>query len=307
MTGLSNGILNTSSQPLVSVVMNCYNSAQYLREAIDSVLAQTYQNWEIVFWDNQSTDESATIFKSYADARLRYFLAPEFTKLGQARNLAVAHTTGEWLGFLDCDDVWLPEKLERQVDIIMHEGYELGLVYGQCLVIKSGIEMSPQWANRHYKYTKKTALKALPEGSVLEKLLKFNFIPLVTAVVSRAAYHEVGGLSAHFEQAEDYELFVKIATKRKVRAVQDIIALYRIHESNSSIGNEEKCFYEVLEIIGKYLPDPASVSGLSYQHTAYALTRIKDGEFKKGLYHFSVHGRLFDLLKIFMQKITRVL
>lgn len=294
-------------QPLVSVIMNCYNSAKYLREAIESVLVQTYQNWEIIFWDNQSTDESATIFKSYADARLRYFLAPEFTKLGRARNLAVAHATGEWLGFLDCDDVWLPEKLARQVDIIMNEGPELGLVYGQCLVIKSGIEISSQWASRQYKYTKNTVLKTLPEGRVFEKLLKLNFIPLLTAVVNRVAYHEVGGLSAHFEQAEDYELFVKIAAKRKVRAVQDIIALYRIHETNISIGNEEKGFYEGLEVVGKYRPDPIAVSGLSYQHTTYALARIKDGKLKKGFYHFAVHGRLLDLFAIVVRKITRVL
>lgn len=307
VTGLPNGVLNTGSLPLVSVVMNCYNSAKYLREAIDSVLAQTYQNWEIIFWDNQSTDESANVFKSCADARLRYFLAPDFTKLGQARNLAVAHATGEWLGFLDCDDVWLPEKLARQVDIIMTADTELGLVYGQCWVIKSGIEISSQWANRQYKYAKKTVLKTLPEGRVFEKLLKFNFVPLVTAVVNRAAYHEVGGLSAHFEQAEDYELFVKIAAKRKVRAVQAIVALYRIHESNISIGNDEKGFYEALEVVGKYRPDPAAVSGLSYQHTAYALTLIKDGKLKKGFYHFAAHGRLLDLFAIVVRKITGVL
>jgi len=122
-------------QPLVSVIMNCYNSAQYLHEAIESVLAQTYSHWEIIFWDNQSTDESVSIFKSYSDKRLHYFLAPEHTKLGKARNLAVKQARGEWIGFLDCDDVWLPEKLEKQITIILEEDTELGLVYGQMLVL----------------------------------------------------------------------------------------------------------------------------------------------------------------------------
>jgi glycosyltransferase involved in cell wall biosynthesis len=300
-------LADAGKRPLVSVVMNCYNSAKYLREAIDSVLAQSYQNWEIIFWDNQSTDESAEIFSSYVDIRLRYFLAPEFTELGQARNLAIAHASGEWLGFLDCDDIWLSDKLENQVDIIIHEGPELGLVYGQCLVIKSSIEIPSLWANRQNKYKTKTALKTLPEGRVFEKLIKFNFIPLVTAVVSRADYHEVGGLSDHFEQAEDYEMFLKIAAKRKVRAVQDVIALYRIHESNISIGNEEKCFHEVIEIIGKYRPDSAVAPGLSYQYTAYALTLLKDGKIKKGLYLFATHGRLLDFFAIVVRKIFRVL
>jgi hypothetical protein len=116
------------------------------------------------------------------------------------------------LGFLDCDDVWLPE-LKKQVDIIITDALELGLVYGQCLVIKSGNEISSRWANKQYKYRAKTLLKTLPEGRIFEKLIKFNFIPLVTAIVSRDAYYEVGGLSDHFEQAEDYELFVKVALR----------------------------------------------------------------------------------------------
>jgi len=76
-------------EPLVSVVMNCYNGEKYLREAIESVLTQTCQNWEIIFWDNQSTDRSAEIFKSYADPRLKYFYAPKHTWLYEARNYAI--------------------------------------------------------------------------------------------------------------------------------------------------------------------------------------------------------------------------
>jgi glycosyltransferase involved in cell wall biosynthesis len=307
MTVLRSEVLYLGEGPLVSVVMNCYNGAKYLREAIDSVLAQTYQNWEIIFWDNQSTDESAKIFQEYADARLHYFFAPEFTKLGQARNLAISHAKGEWLGFLDCDDVWLSEKLTRQVNIIMTDALELGLVYGQCLVLKSGIELDSRWANRQYKYRVKTLLKTLPEGLIFEKLIKLNFISLVTAIVSRDAYLEVGGLSAHFEQAEDYELFVKIAAKRRVRAVQDIIALYRIHESNASIGNDEKGFLEVLEILKKFRLNPATKKGFSYQYTAYACTLIKDGQLCKGLYYFSTYGRLFDLFAIIVRKFTNTL
>ena len=139
MNDLEKGTLNKANQPLISVVMNCYNSAKYLREAIDSVLAQSYENWEIIFWDNQSTDDSAEIFNSYTDVRLHYFLAPEFTKLGRARNLAIANAKGEWFGFLDCDDFWLPEKLSNQMNIIVNEDSKLGLVYGQCLVIKNGM------------------------------------------------------------------------------------------------------------------------------------------------------------------------
>ena len=134
MTFTKSDALNLGKEPLVSVVMNCYNSAKYLRQSIDSVLAQTYKNWEIIFWDNQSTDESAKVFLSYADERFHYYLAPEFTKLGLARNLAVAQAKGDWLGFLDCDDIWLPMKLEQQVDIIIHEIFDYDVdVFTNCL------------------------------------------------------------------------------------------------------------------------------------------------------------------------------
>jgi glycosyltransferase involved in cell wall biosynthesis len=96
--------------PLVSVIMNCYNSDRYLKEAIQSVIDQTYQNWEIVFWDNRSTDQSAIIVTSFNDSRIKYFLADEHTGLGKARNAALAKSTGEYVSFLDCDDIWFSDK-----------------------------------------------------------------------------------------------------------------------------------------------------------------------------------------------------
>lgn len=285
-------------QPLVSVIMNCYNSAQYLREAIESVLAQTYSHWEIVFWDNQSTDESAKVFKSYSDSRLRYFFAPEHTKLGQARNLAVMQARGEWVGFLDCDDVWLPEKLEKQVAIILNEGPELGLVYGQMLVLGKSYEPSSKWSGRMRKYSNKTLLMTLPEGRVFEKLLLLNFISLLTAMVRTEIYNEVGGVADHFEVSEDYDLFVKISAVRKVRAVQSVIGLYRIHQSNTSILNLEKGFLESIEIVGRYLPDPSAVRGLKYHHLCYAVAQIRDGKLWSGVCYLAAHGGLLNLLTI---------
>lgn len=307
MTFTQSDALNFSKEPLVSVVMNCHNSAKYLRESIDSVLAQTYKNWEIIFWDNQSTDESAKVFQSYADERLHYYLAPEFTKLGLARNMAVAQAKGDWLGFLDCDDIWLPTKLEQQVNIINHESPDLGLVYGQCLVIKGDSEVRTSWAKGQYKYANKKNLIVLPEGWVLHKLLKLNFIPLLTAIVARRAYHEIGGISPHFEQAEDYELFVKIAATKKVRAVQDVIALYRVHSSNISHGNEEKNFEECIEVISKFLPDPIAKAGLHYQHTVYASILVKNGNLISGFLHFITLGSFLELYKLLYRKITRKL
>src|SRR5512146_2873876 len=116
--------------PTVSVIMNCYNSARYLREAIDSVYAQTRGDWEIVFWDNRSTDESASIARSYDD-KLKYFLGSEFMPLGAARNMAVQASRGEYLAFLDCDDLWAPEKLAKQIPLFESQP-DVAVVYARC-------------------------------------------------------------------------------------------------------------------------------------------------------------------------------
>src|SRR5271157_4516573 len=103
--------------PLVSVIMNVRNGASTLREALDSVLAQTFTDWEAIVWDDRSTDGSAEIVAQYSDPRIRYFLSREETSLGKARDTAIRQVRGEWLAFLDQDDLWMPRKLEMQIPL----------------------------------------------------------------------------------------------------------------------------------------------------------------------------------------------
>jgi len=119
--------------PEVSVIMNCLNCAKFLREAIDSVYAQNYQDWEIILWDNASTDNSADIAKSY-DSKLRYFRGEHTIPLGYARNMALEKANGTYVAFLDCDDLWLPEKLETQIELLK-KNPEVALVFSNSYVI----------------------------------------------------------------------------------------------------------------------------------------------------------------------------
>ena len=110
--------------PLVSVIMNVRNGASTLREALDSVMAQTFTDWELIVWDDRSTDDSAQIVARYSDPRIRYFLSPEETSLGKARDTAIRQARGEWLAFLDQDDLWMPRKLEMQMALAEPETLE---------------------------------------------------------------------------------------------------------------------------------------------------------------------------------------
>ena len=134
MTSQNPLTIKQDRQPFVSVIMNCYNSDRYLREAIESVYAQTYDNWEIIFWDNASTDSSADIAKSF-DERLKYHRGDQNVTLGMARNLAMRKASGDLIAFLDCDDLWCPSKLEKQVPCFANE--DIGLVFSDCYLFSN--------------------------------------------------------------------------------------------------------------------------------------------------------------------------
>ncbi|HHT9112429.1 MAG TPA: glycosyltransferase family 2 protein [Candidatus Wunengus sp. YC65] len=284
-------------QPLVSVIMNCYNSARYLREALDSVLAQTFNDWEIVFWDNQSTDDSAYIFKSYSDKRFRYFLAPEYTALGQARNLAVEQARGEWVAFLDCDDLWFPRKLEKQVAIIQEEGIGLGLVYGQCQILVQEGGLQTDLGRRMEASRQKRVKRRLPEGNIFPDLLKWNFVPLVSAVVRRSAYWSVGGIEPIFKLGEDYDLFIKISNIYTARAVQEIICSYRVHYLNQSHKTIDG-YQELLKIVSRYLPMAEAKVGIRHHQICLAIEEIRQGFMLQGVMHLLRGDMLLFALKV---------
>ena len=131
----------THKTPLISIMMNCYNGEQYLEQAIQSIIAQTYNQWEIIFWDNNSTDNSANIVHSFNDSRIHYFKSKEHTNLGTAKNKALKKVDTEWLAFLDVDDFWEKDKLEKQVEIIKKDDGLIGLIYGRCNTLYENDQM----------------------------------------------------------------------------------------------------------------------------------------------------------------------
>ena len=121
-----------NEQSLVSIIMNCYNGETYLQESINSVLSQTYKNWELVFWNNKSQDKSAEIFKGYEDKRFKYFYANEHSTLHKARNLAIEKSKGDFIAFLDTDDLWNKEKIEQQIRYFKNP--DVGVVFSNLWV-----------------------------------------------------------------------------------------------------------------------------------------------------------------------------
>ena len=125
----------SDKKPLVSIIMNCFNGEKYLLQSINSVLEQKYKNWELIFWDNKSTDNSKKILQSKNDSRFKYFYSEDHTSLYKARNLAIEKTSGDYLTFLDTDDYWLPNKLMDQINLINEKNP--GVIYGNLWVYRT--------------------------------------------------------------------------------------------------------------------------------------------------------------------------
>jgi glycosyltransferase involved in cell wall biosynthesis len=291
--------MSDNRYPLVSVIINCYNGELYLEEAIDSVLNQTYKNWEIIFWDNKSIDSSAKIVKNYTDKRIKYYKSSTHTSLGKARNKSINYASGEWCAFLDCDDLWTSEKLQKQIDIANNNN--VGLIYGRMSVFSKNNNYSSNWSNRMIK-NKNNLTNSLPEGEIFDKLLQHNFIPLLTAIFRRDLFSQIGGISEHMEIAEDYDLFVKLSRLTRACVVREVVAYYRVHENNLSIGRQEQDFSETIEIVSRYLPLDGAIQALKVHHSFRSIQQIRDGEILKGFYRFLSNGSLRSLFLLFLKR-----
>jgi len=214
--------------PLVSIIINCFNGDKYLQEALQSVLNQSYKNWEIVFWDNQSSDNSANIFKSYKDERFKYFYSKKHTSLYKARNCAIEKTKGELLAFIDTDDLWDQNKLELQVPFFKNS--EVTLVYSNLWITKENI-----------KNKKIFIKKNSPSGYVYEKLLNNYNVGIITAVLRKSIVNKLPKLfDERFSIIGDFDFFLKLSKSYYFHYIDRPLAYYRIHGNNFSSVHKKK-------------------------------------------------------------------
>ncbi len=203
--------------PKVSIIVNCFNEARRLRETLDSVFAQTFENWEIVFWDNASTDGSGEIAASYGE-RVQYFRSESTIPLGSARKCAYEKTSGEYIAILDADDIWLPEKLERQLDLFDADP-DVGLTYCDAIYFDDMSE-----GDRLFKLTSPC------RGRVFGKLLAKNFIFSSTMMFRRSALDTLDqAFDDRFTRAQDYDLSLRTAYHYPIDYVDEPLAKWRIN------------------------------------------------------------------------------
>jgi len=227
----------------VSILMNCYNGEKYLKETVDSVMAQTYEDWELIFWDNQSTDKTAEIIHGYNDERIKYFYASEFTSLGEARNLGIEKCSSEWIACLDSDDLWDKEKLERS--FLALEKYEekenVSLIYSLSNMIDEESNV--------FSKTEKA-----PSGDIHEQLLiEGNFIVFSSLIFRKDISKYYGNIDSNLQFCTDYDLLLKITKKYQAVGVKRCLTGYRIHSNNITSIKTYVNTIETVNLLKKYI------------------------------------------------------
>ena len=269
--------------------MNVRDGAATLPEAIASVRAQTFADWELIVWDDRSTDASAAIVGQYHDPRIRYFLSPDDAPLGKARRDAMRHAGGEWLAFLDQDDVWLPHKLEKQMALAA-DG--VGLIYGRTIrFYPNGRERDYDWAHEYM---------LLPEGDIFSQLFTHScFIAMSSAVFRRSAVESVGGIPEEIRIIPDYWLYVAVARKFRTRAVQEPVCRYRMHSDSLSQVTAPEMHREALWLIDRWSGclDAPTVARCRRRHeTLIALEEIRTPQtLQRGLRRLFTQGSISSL------------
>ena len=259
------GELHSSSVPTVSVIMNCLNCERYLKEAIDSVFAQTYGEWEIIFWeDKASKDNSEKIARSYG-RKLRYFRSEVSLPLYGSRNLAVQKARGKYIAILDCDDIWLPEKLEGQVRLLESDN-EIGLVYSDVISF-----------NEKGKERRSFEFKKPYRGNIFSELLFENFINTQTVLIRKEVFDSLNtAFDGRLIMSGDYDAYLRISYKWKVDYVDKPLARYRVHKNSKSQTDGRKLIAIEIDLMIKNLMEVVSEFKKNYPDEIRLLKRRRD-------------------------------
>ncbi|MEX1013807.1 MAG: glycosyltransferase, partial [Candidatus Paceibacterota bacterium] len=191
-----------------------------LKEAIDSVLNQTYQNFEVLIVDDYSSDNTEKVVRSYKDTRVKYFLNKRSKGAQGARNTGLSVAKGEWVALLDSDDVWLPAKLEKQVEYLKNAGKAIGLSTGKA----------------DYDFESQRILKPqIPQKSnyTTEDLIYKNYLGgFSTFLFKKEKALEIGGFDESFSALQDRDFYVSLSTKGELHILKEVLAYIRINNND---------------------------------------------------------------------------
>ena len=263
----------TKKNPTVSIIIATYNRAHYIGRAIQSVLNQTYQDFEVIIVNDASTDDTEEVVKSFNDERLRYIqLSKNSGGAPVPRNAGIRAARGEYIAFLDDDDEWLPEKLEKQVNKFKSVSSDVGVVYHGYVYVN--------------EQTGEKLFEVIPDkkGDVFELLLEKGIVGDTTPLVRKECFKRVGLYDTEFLGTYDRDMWLRVAKCYKFDFVPEILAKYYMH-GNQNIASLENRIQGLDRITRKYqvyLSKAVFTNRLRYLGTLCCL----QGGFEKGSRYF---------------------
>lgn len=260
--------------PKVSILMNCYNGEKYLKEAIDSVYNQTFADWEIVFIDNCSTDNSASIAMSYGE-KIKYYRTAKNIPLGAARNFGLEYCKSAYIAFLDTDDIWFDDTLKIMFNNIIEDDY--AVVYGGHINISSNGDIVGK------------LIPSKKQGYILSDLLLQYDIPIVSSLIDLKKLKESNiFFIEHFTMFEDYALFLELSAQFKFKALSEPLLYYRIHDNSSSTKYLKNWATERKFTLNKIINDNAELQQQLSDEFKEAYARA---EYYGALYLMSINNK----------------
>ncbi len=234
----SSGELRTAGSPLVSVVLPTFNRLRYLPDAVASIFGQTLRDWELLIADDGSDGETRAYLQTLANPpRVRLIQLGHTGKPAVVRNTALREAGGEFVAFMDSDDVWMPNKLETQIASLRGNAGR-GWSHTRFVLMD---------AARH-------TMREMPaaDGWILGHLLKTEtVIALPSVVVSRALLDQVGGFDEDLVMCEDYDLWLRLATRSRIDAIDEPLTIVRRHGEH--YGSAATSYRDSIHVLNKVL------------------------------------------------------
>jgi glycosyltransferase involved in cell wall biosynthesis len=257
--------------PRVSVIIPTYRRPRLLGAAIQSVLNQTFQDFEIVVVDDNSADNTREVTLSFQDPRIRYIAHRTNWRVGAARNTGLLNSVGDFVAFLDDDDEWLPEKLERQLEVFDRCAPVTGAVY-------TGFHMMDRRTGRTVQMVRPTK-----QGHILHELCRHNCVGTAsTVVLRRECFEEVGLFDETIDFGEEYDMWIRIAHAFDFQFLPEPLVRYSVHGTRLStnyalmIRGVERLLVKFGNFFAAYPTD------LSRRHLELGVWHCYQGEARRG-------------------------
>jgi glycosyltransferase involved in cell wall biosynthesis len=239
------------TMPLVTMIVLCYNQARFVVETLDSVKDQTYKHTELVIIDDCSSDDSVAVITRWLreNPDLRCTFIPHQKNQGICKSLneALSITSGKYISIIASDDIWLPDKIERQVAIMESQRDSVGVLYSDALVIEENGQLLPKSYTETY-----LKLPEMPQGHVLDNLLQRNFVPGPTALIRRTCYDKVGFYDESLPW-EDWDMWLRVASCYLFIYSKRLSAKYRIHPNSLTRSDPARMIQVTIQILTKQI------------------------------------------------------